>query len=300
MKIRPATILGFAIVLAAAGFALGVGFGQRGLSLKQKADTETIVGAYLAAHPDLLKPPAPMTPVAAPAAKSAANEISDEQRTEVEAIIKNYLIANPEIVRDSINELQRRQDAADQAQQVKVIADSKDLLFDSTREVVLGNPKGDVTLVEFFDYNCAYCRRAHADMKRLIDEDKNLRVVLKEFPVLGDGSVEAAQVGVAVNLTTPEKYAAFHDALISERGQVNGERALAIAEEVGLDKAKIQEAMKLAEVKATIAEVYELANKLSLTGTPSYVTAKEVVVGAVGFDTLKQKIGEARCGQANC
>jgi protein-disulfide isomerase len=137
-------------------------------------------------------------------------------------------------------------------------------------------------------------------MKQLIANDKNLRIVMKEFPVLGDGSVEAAQVGIAVHMTAPDKYSAFHDAMLGERGQVNGERALAVAEEIGLDRGKLQDAMKAAEVKATIGEVYDLASKLALTGTPSYVTAKEVVVGAVGYETLKEKIGQARCGAPTC
>ena len=226
--------------------------------------------------------------------------LSDDQRSEVEAIIKNYLIAHPEIIRDAINELQRREDAAVAEQQTKAITANKELLFDSSREIVFGNPKGDVTLVEFFDYNCTYCRRAQADMKQLIANDKNLRIVMKEFPVLGDGSVEAAQVGVAVHIVEPDKYSEFHDAMLGERGQVNGERALAVAEGIGLDRVKIQQTMKAGEVKATIGEVYELASKLALTGTPSYVTAKEVIVGAVGYDTLKEKIGQARCGAATC
>jgi protein-disulfide isomerase len=123
---------------------------------------------------------------------------------------------------------------------------------------------------------------------------------MKQFPVLGDGSVEAAQVGIAVNMVAPDKYFEFHDAMLGEHGQVNGARALAVAEAIGLDRAKIQDAMKKPEVKANIAEVYNLASKLALSGTPSYVTAKEVIVGAVGYDTLKEKIGQARCGAASC
>jgi protein-disulfide isomerase len=118
--------------------------------------------------------------------------------------------------------------------------------------------------------------------------------------VLGEGSVAAAQVAVRVNQLAPERYAEFHDKLISERGQVNGERALAVAEEMGLDRQKIAREVDSESVKATITEVYDLAGKLSLTGTPSYVTAKEVVVGAVGYETLKQKIEDARCLTANC
>ena len=134
--------------------------------------------------------------------------------------------------------------------------------------MVLGNPKGDVTLVEFFDYNCAYCRRAQADMKLLIADDPNLRVVLKEFPILGEGSVAAAQVAVAVLLTAPDKYAAFHDALITEKGQVDGDKALAVADDLGLDPEVLKAKAHPDEAKANITEVRDLAAKLDLTGTP--------------------------------
>jgi protein-disulfide isomerase len=244
-----------------------------------------------------------VTPAFAEEAASSPIAVSDftgKQRSEIEEIIKEYLIANPEVIRDALTELQRRQQEAEVAAQVKAIDDSKELLFSSANQVVLGNPDGDVTLVEFFDYNCGYCKRAHADMKKLIEEDKNLRIVLKEFPVLGEGSVAAAQVAVRVNQIAPDRYFEFHDKLMSERGQINGERALAVAEEMGLDRKAIAAEVDSAAVKSVITEVYDLAGKLSLTGTPSYVTAKEVVVGAVGYDALKQKIEEARCVNANC
>jgi protein-disulfide isomerase len=139
-------------------------------------------------------------------------------------------------------------------------------------------------------------------MKKLLASNPDLKVVLKEFPVLGDGSVEAARVGIAVQMTAPDKYAAFHDELLGEPGQVNGERALAVAEDLGLDIEAIKARIDSDEVKATISEVYDLAGKLNLTGTPSYVTHKEVVVGAVGYDALKAKLEEARtaCGTATC
>jgi protein-disulfide isomerase len=225
---------------------------------------------------------------------SEAVDLSSNQQTEVEAIIKNYLIANPEIIRDAINELQRREDAAAQQAQVAAISENREPLFNSARQIVLGNPNGDVTLVEFFDYNCTYCRRGLADVGDLIAKDPNLRVVLKEFPVLGDGSVQAAQVAVAVRMVAPEKYDAFHHALLSEKGQVDGERALAVAGEVGLNPDELRAKLGDAEIQATINESYELAGKLNLTGTPSYVTRKEVIVGAVGYPTLRARLDEAR------
>ncbi|HMN88307.1 MAG TPA: DsbA family protein, partial [Bauldia sp.] len=199
-------------------------------------------------------------------------------------------------------ELEKRQAAAEADRSKAALAQHRERVFNSPHQVVLGNPKGDVTLVEFFDYNCGYCKRAHADMLQLLDEDKDLRIVLKEFPVLGEGSVQAAQVSIAVRLVAPEKSAEFFNALLDEKGQINGAKALALAEELGIDRAKLDEAMKTDEVKATIEESYDLANKLSLTGTPSYVTAQEVVVGAVGYDALKEKIATARaaCATTSC
>ncbi len=220
MNFRYAAAL--ALVLAIAAGALAYTFGSRHESV-DRASVEAIVKDMLATS----KPAPAMTPApgmtAAPGAMEMA-DISDSQRTEIEGVIRNYLIANPEIIRDAINELQRKEDDAARVAQSKVITDNAETLFNSANEVVLGNPKGDVTLVEFFDYNCAYCRRAHADMQQLIKDDPNLRVVLKEFPILGDGSVAAAQVAVAVLLTAPEKYAAFHNALITEKGRSTATR----------------------------------------------------------------------------
>jgi protein-disulfide isomerase len=230
--------------------------------------------------------------------------LSDEQQREVEAIIRHYLIANPEIIRDAINELQRKEDEAARAAQASIIQENTDRLFNSPNQAVLGNPKGDVTLVEFFDYNCGYCRRAHADMKELMAEDPNLRVVPKEFPILGEGSVAAAQISVAVLQTAPDKYEAFHDALISEKGQVDGARALAVAQDLGLDPEALKVKASSEEARANITEVRQLAELLDLTGTPSYATPIKVVVGAVGFEALKVEIGAAReackADKANC
>jgi protein-disulfide isomerase len=222
------------------------------------------------------------------------SSMSDSQRSEIEAIIRNYLIANPEIIRDAINELQRKEDEAARLAQTQSIIDNSERLFSAPVDVAIGNPDGDVTLVEFFDYNCGYCRRAHADMQNLLATDPNLRIVLKEFPILGEGSVQASQVAVAVLLTTPDRYREFHDALLTEPGQVDRDSALALAEELGLDATALSEKAGSPEVRATITESHQLAQRLELTGTPSYVTARQVIVGAVGYDALRAEIEKVR------
>ena len=131
---------------------------------------------------------------------AAAQGVSPDQRKEIEAIIKDYLVKNPEVLQEAYIELEKRQAAAEAAKHQNAVKDHAEALFNSKRQVVLGNPKGDVTMVEFFDYNCGYCKRALSDMVELMKGDSKLRVVLKEFPVLGEASVEAARVSVAARM----------------------------------------------------------------------------------------------------
>ena len=230
-----------------------------------------------------------------------AQGFSGDQRSEIERIIKDYLMTHPEVVQDAMNELEKRQQAADAEKNKSTVKQNAQTLFSSARQVTLGNPQGDVTLVEFFDYNCGYCKRALPDLINLMKADPKLKVVLKEFPVLGPGSVEASQVAVAVRMQdhTGKKYLEFHQKLLGGRGQADRARALAVAKDVGLDMARIEKDMASDEVRGTIAESMELADKLGLNGTPSYVVGPNVVVGAVGYDALKDKVETVRACTAN-
>jgi protein-disulfide isomerase len=239
--------------------------------------------------------------VAAPPAASAQT-FSDGQRGEIETIIKNYLVSHPEVLEDAMAELTKRQTAAEAEKHEASIAQNSETIFNSPRGVLLGNKDGDVTFVEFFDYNCGYCKRAMADMLDLMKSDSKLKVVLKEFPVLSQGSVEAAQVAVAVRMQDPggKKYLDFHQKLLGGRGPADKARAIAAAKEAGLDVGRIEKDLASPEVKATIEENFKLAEAMGMNGTPSYVIGKQIVVGAIGLDGLKEKIGIARCGQATC
>lgn len=231
---------------------------------------------------------------------AAAQEIDAKQREAFEAVIRDYLLKHPEVIEEALTALEKKKAEDAAFAQKAIISEKSGVLFNSTRQVVLGNPQGDVTVVEFFDYNCGYCKRALSDMMNIITEDKKVRFVLKEFPVLGQGSVEAAQVAVAVNRVAPGKYMDFHQKLLLGRGEANKARALEAAEGVGIDRKKLEAELAGPEIAATLEEVYALANGLGLTGTPSYVVGQTVVPGAIGHDRLKQRISEARCGQATC
>jgi protein-disulfide isomerase len=234
-------------------------------------------------------------PTAAP-----AQSFTDTQRSDIETIIKNYLVSHPEVLEEAMNELTKRQAAAETQKHEESIAKNADAIFNSPRGVVLGNKDGDVTFVEFFDYNCGYCKRAMADMLDLMKNDPKLKVVLKEFPVLSEGSIEAAKVAVAARMQDPKKYLDFHQKLLGGRGPADKARAMAAAKDAGYDTAKLEKDLANPEVKATIEENFKLAEEMGLNGTPSYVIGKQIVVGAVGLDGLKEKIGIARCGKATC
>lgn len=239
--------------------------------------------------------------LAGPAASQSADTAATPlDRAAVETIVREYLLANPEILQEAFAALERKQAAEQEAQRVAAITDQRDVIFNSSRQVVLGNAEGKVTLVEFFDYNCGYCKRAMGDLTRLLKERPELRVVLKEFPVLGRGSTEAAQVAIAVNEVAPERYLDFHIALLGHEGPVDRAAALDVVEKLGLPLDKISEVMAGPLVSETIEEVYGLATSLGINGTPSYVIADKVLVGAVGYDTIIADVDDACSGTTSC
>jgi protein-disulfide isomerase len=245
-----------------------------------------------------------MLGAAAPSFNSAnAQSFSPEQRGEIEKVIRDYLLRNPELLQEVIQEMERRQAQAEAEKHREAIKEHAQALFNSNRQIVLGNPQGDVTMVEFFDYNCGFCRKALEDKLALIKADPKLRLVLKEFPVLGEGSTQAAQVAVSVRMqdkTGGKKYLEFHQKLFASRGQIDKARALAVVREVGLDAARAERDMSSDEVRLTLEEGFKLAEALGINGTPTYVLNGQVVVGAVGVEKLREAINTVRCGKATC
>jgi len=234
-------------------------------------------------------------PEPAKAASTAALQFSPSQRGSIEQITKEYLLQHPEVIQEALAALESRQQADEAQAHAGAVKEQAATLFTSPRQVVLGNAQGDVTMVEFFDYNCAYCKRALSDMLELMKSDGGLKVVLKEFPVLGEPSVEAAQVAVAVRMQDPtgQKYLDFHQKLLGGRGQADRARALVVAKEIGLDMGRLERDLASPEVKATIDENLKLGDTIGITGTPTYVIGSEVVTGAVGLDELREKLKAA-------
>ncbi len=219
---------------------------------------------------------------------------------EVEAIVKNYLLKNPEIILEIQTALENKRNEESKVAQNKTIKDSSQDIFNSADDAIIGNPKGDVTVVEFFDYNCGYCRRAVGDMQALVKSDPNIRFVLKELPILGPDSVKAHYVAQSFKKLMPEKYSDFHIALLTS-GHANEDSAISLAVSMGADETKLREGLKDKQIATLFQKNDALAAGLNITGTPSYVIKDEVVPGALGLEVLSEKVANVRsCQKATC
>jgi protein-disulfide isomerase len=239
---------------------------------------------------------------ASAAVPARADDFTPAQKQELGAFIRDYLINNPEVLREAIEALDKHDKATAEAERKKAVADQAGPLFNSKHQATIGNLKGTATLVEFFDYNCHFCKGALPDVARLIKEDPKLKLVLKDFPVLGPGSVEAAKVAIAARNQLPgDKFWAFHSKLLATRGPVGKAEALAVAKELGLDMDRLAKDMESPDVKADLDETMRLADALQINGTPTFVAGQDVVVGAVGYDRLKSDIDSVhKCGRVSC
>ncbi|GJE58483.1 DsbA family protein [Methylobacterium trifolii] len=235
-------------------------------------------------------------------AQTAPAPFTDVQRQAIESIVKEYLIKNPEVLQEAIAEGEKRQLETQRLAQAAALKESQAALMNSPHDVVAGNPAGDITMVEFFDYNCGYCRKALTDVQALIKGDPKLRVVIKDFPVLGPESVEASQMAVAAKQQLKgDKVFEFHQKLLESKGRVNAAKAVQVAKEMGLDIVRLQKDAQGPEVKAALAENRGLGDKLGLSGTPAFVIGDEIIPGAVGVDPIRKTIADVRqCGHASC
>jgi len=218
---------------------------------------------------------------------SAQETFSRTQTNELHNIIREYLLENPAILNEMIAKLQAAERDQQDKQAREAIASNAKQLFHSEHDVVVGNPNGNVTMVEFFDYNCSFCKRSVADVLRLIEEDKNLRIVMKEFPILSEGSIIASRAALASR--KQGKYWEFHLAMMASSGGIQDEaKVLSIAAEVGLDVAKLKADMTAdAEtIENSINANRALAQSLGINGTPAFVIDGSVVPGAMPYEQL--------------
>jgi len=221
-------------------------------------------------------PPASQVPAAAAAEPSGA--FTPAQRKEIEAIIKDVLVNNPEVLLEAQNALEAKMDKIQADRMAVAIKEHAGELFRPAASPVVGNVKGDVPVIEFFDYNCGYCKKAFVDLAKLIDKDKKVRVILKELPILAKGSEEAARIALAAKMQG--KYWEFHRAMLESQGQANEASALRVAEKLGLDMVRLKKDMASAEVKKEIDDTRQLATKMGIQGTPHFIVGDRIIPGA--------------------
>lgn len=221
-----------------------------------------------------------------PALAQASAEDDFERR------VRAYLLENPEVIVEAMEVLERRRQAAEIEELHTVLAARHDEIFRDPQSPVGGNPQGDVTLVEFFDYNCPYCRRVAGVMQQAAEADPNLRLVYKEFPILGPGSHVAARAALAA--ARQGRYVAYHAALMRASGSLGESEALEIAQTVGIDVERLRADMADPALGEAVERNLELAHALRITGTPSFVVGDQIIRGATDLETMQKAIAAAR------
>jgi len=222
-----------------------------------------------------------------------APAFTDAQKSEIESIIKDYLVnQHPEVMAEGLQNLQHKEQADAEAKSKSEVNNARDRVYNDPHSPAVGNLKGDLTLVEFFDYSCGYCKMSEEPLEKLIKEDKGLKVIYKDFPILGPVSVEAAKAGLAS--VKQGKFEAFHNALMSKKDHPTSEMIYATAKDVGLDVEKLKKDMTDSSVLDEINANLKLGQDIGVRGTPMFIIGDNIYPGALQYDQMKQAVTEAR------
>ena len=223
--------------------------------------------------------------------------MTDAERAAFQKEVRDYLIAHPEVLVEAMDALQAQQQAQQAVNDKQIVADNQAALLQDANSWVGGNPNGDITVVEFMDYRCGYCRKAFAEVEELVKADGNIRFVVKEFPILGEDSVISSRFAVAVRrLHGDEAYKKAHDALITLRGQPDQANLGKLASDLGLDANAIFAEMQSDEVTNIIKANHAMADKLQISGTPTFVVGDQVIRGYMPLDAMQQLVADERAG----
>lgn len=235
--------------------------------------------------------------LAAPPAATALDleAMTDAERAAFGEAVRAYLLENPQVIMEAVEALEARQAEARSAADRALVAAHAEALYDDGVSWVGGNPDGDVTVVEFLDYRCGYCRRAFPEVEELLATDGNIKLIVKEFPILGPDSVLASRFAIAVrNVAGPEAYKTVHDRLMMHDGEVNPAALARIARQGDLDAEAIMAAMEAPEVTQELRDNRALAQDLEINGTPSFVLGGELVRGYVPLPRMMAMVEAAR------
>lgn len=224
---------------------------------------------------------------------AVAQDFSDKQKEQIEAIVRELITKKePQIVMDAAREFQRKSEEESTKKASEAIGKYKDKLHNQPADPVVGNEKGDVTVVQFFDYNCGYCKKANETVRKLVETDKNVKIVMKEYPILSESSRTAARAALAAN--KQKKYFEFHNALMEHKGALSDDAIMEVAGKVGLDKDKLKKDMEGDDIKKEIETDLELGREVGARGTPTFIIEDKLVPGAMDIEELKSMIADAR------
>ena len=227
-------------------------------------------------------------------APQAQEAFTPAQRDALDARIRSYLLENPEVLLEAFDILEQRRQAAQADSDAALVAMNADRLFQNPMSPVLGNPDGDVTVVKFSDYRCGYCKAAAPIIADLIESDRSVRVVIKEFPVLGEASVMAGRVALAAAQQGADIYARLHEALLGYNGDLTDRTAMRLAEQAGVDMDALRAAIEAPAIADEIRSTYALARELGINGTPSFVIGDRIVRGMMPPERMRELVDAAR------
>ena len=223
---------------------------------------------------------------------AAASNFTPDQKKEIEAIVGGYLKTHPDVLIDALQAADEKMKADAKEKANQAFAANKQEIFDDPQSPVAGNPNGNVTLVEFFDYRCPYCKQVEPSLEKLLGDDPQLKFVFKEFPVLGPDSEVAARVALAAR--KQGKYASFHRAMMGTTGHIDEAVIFKVAASVGLDVDRLKQDMTSPDIEKELKANLDLGKSLDLDGTPSFIVGNTIVPGAISASDLKQLIADAR------
>jgi len=254
----------------------------------------SIFAATLLASSAFAQAPAPAAPVVTPGAAASAN--GPVTRSQIPALVKEALINDPDILNEALKKLQDKQDEDAKKEARAAVAKNKDALLASDAPSV-GDAGADVTVVEFFDYHCGYCKQLLPAVTKLIAEDKKVRVIFKEYPVLSEDSITAARAALAVNRIAKDKYFEFHTALMDAKGKFDDKTVGDIAKKLGIDSAKLKAEMAKPDIVAMLDKNHDLGTELGIRGTPAVIVGDDMFPGAIPYEELKKAVDAARAAK---
>lgn len=234
--------------------------------------------------------------VPAQAQQSTPQVFEPAEEEAIREIVRQYLIDHPEVMIESLQAFQEREKVAEQERQREALKTQQAALTQDPDTPIIGNPEGDVEIVEFFDYRCGYCKKVVNDLRQLIESDGNIRLIMKEFPILSPESQVAARAALAS--VKQDRYEAFHFALMTARVPIDEASIMAIAEENGLDVARLKQDMAEGEIDAMLQRNFDLAQTLGIRGTPAFVIGDQLYPGALDMNSLKSLVAQERANSS--